>query len=592
MTARQSAAGRFRHRRPPRGPRARAALLGLLLCASLAPRAARTEEPGRELDVYFSRLEALGFSGTALVQRGPEVILRKGYGWADKSRGRAMTADDVVDLGSITKQFTAAAILRLEADGKLGTGDPITRFFKDVPPDKSGITLHHLLTHSAGLASDFAESDYEPVLRDEYVRRALASALLGPPGKRYAYSNAGFSLLAAVVELVSGKTYEAYLADRLFRPAGMTETGYKLPGWPPERIAHGYSGGDDWGTIISRLRPPDAPYWALRGNGGIHSTPADVARWHEALATDRVLPAAARRKLTTPYIDEDDTGKTQYAYGWVVERTSRGTRDIWHNGGNGIYSAELHRYVDEGVLVFVASTVAELNATPAFDTVQKIVFGEPHDIPPAAVRLSSESLKALAGRYHLDSGGDLTLEVEGESLTASLRGADAYAAWYGVVGEARAGLRALDERTGQVAGRALEGDYGPLVAAVGNAAQAEEVRRNEVQVMEERRSRLGAFRSHEVLGTAPVRDDVAATDVRLDFERGSVFNRYVWRGDRLLDVRAVPRLPALRLVPQSERELVAFDLRRGTGPRLRLEAGGSPLRLVTSAGERQAQRVR
>jgi CubicO group peptidase (beta-lactamase class C family) len=242
---------------------ARTALLGLLLCVSPVPRAARTEElriateePGRELDVYFSRLEALGFSGTALVRRGAEVILGKGYGWADKSRGRRMTAADVVDLGSIAKQFTAAAILRLEADGKLGTGDPITRFFKDVPPDKRGITLHHLLTHSAGLASDFAESDYEPVLRDEYVRRALASALLGPPGKRYAYSNAGFSLLAAVVELVSGKNYEAYLADRLFRPTGMTETGYKLPGWPrsgsPTAIPAATTGGR---SFLASVRP-------------------------------------------------------------------------------------------------------------------------------------------------------------------------------------------------------------------------------------------------------------------------------------------------------------------------------------------------
>jgi hypothetical protein len=300
-----------------------------------------------------------------------------------------------------------------------------------------------------------------------------------------------------------------------------------------------------------------------------------VARWHEALATDRVLPAAARRKLTTPYIDEDDSGKTRYAYGWVVERTSRGTVDIWHNGGNGVYSAELHRYVDEGVLVFVASTVAELNATPAFETVQKIVFGEPYDVPPVAVSLSAENLAALTGRYRLDSGSDVTLEVADEALTATLRGPEAYAAWYGVVGEARARLRALDERTGRVAGRALEGDYDPLVAAVGDVTAAEEVRRNEAEVMEDRRSRLGGFRGYEVLGTAPVRDDLAATDVRLDFERGSVFNRYVWRGDRLLDVRAVPRLPALRLVPQSERELVAFDLRRGTGPRLRLEAGGS-----------------
>jgi CubicO group peptidase (beta-lactamase class C family) len=501
-----------------------------------------------------------------------------------------MTAENVVDLGSITKQFTAAAILRLETDGKLGTGDAITRFFKEVPPDKRGITLHHLLTHSAGLTSDFAE-DYDPVLRDEYVRRALASKLQSRPGQRYAYSNAGFSLLAAVVELVSGKPYEEFLAERLFRPAGMTETGYKLPRWPEERIARGSSGGADWGTIIARLDPPDAPYWALRGNGGIHSTAADVARWHEALLGDRVLPAAARRKLTTPYIDEDETGKSQYAYGWVVERTPRGTVDIWHNGGNGVYSAELHRYVDEGVLVFVASTVAELGATPVFETVQKIVFGEAYDLPPPAARLAPGALATLAGRYRLESGGFVTLEAKDDALGASLVGPDAYAAWHAASAEARARLRGLDERAQKVAVRVCEGDYGPLAAAVGEEARADAVRKGEEEAMSERRSRLGPVKACAVLGTAPVRDGVDATDVRLDFERGSEFDRYVWRGDRLRAVRSVPRLPMVRLVPLSAREAIAFDLRQGTGPRLVFDPAGTVVRLVTAGGELTATRV-
>jgi CubicO group peptidase (beta-lactamase class C family) len=575
-----------------------AAQVGILLCAGLAPRAApAVERPivagdlGPRLDDYLSRLEALGFSGTALVQKNSSVILRKGYGWADKTINRRMTTENVVDLGSITKQFTAAAILRLEADGKLNTSDPITRFFKDVPPDKRRITLHHLLTHSAGLESDFAESDYEPVLRDEYVRRTLASALMSAPGEHYAYSNAGFSLLAAVVEIVSGRTYEGYLAEHLFRPAGMTETGYKLPRWPAERIAHGYSAGEDWGTIIARISPPEAPYWALRGNGGIHSTLTDVALWNEALATDRVLPATARRKLTTPYIDEDESGKTRYAYGWVVERTPRGTRDIWHNGGNDIYSAELHRYVDEGVFIFVASTVSELKATPAFDTIQRIVFGSPYEVPPLAVPLAPEKLSVLAGSYRLESGGAVALKAEGDVLMASLRGPDAYAAWYGAVGDALSRLRALAERTAGVAGRSFEGDYGPLVMAVG-PSRAEPVRKGEVEVMEARRSRLGRFRGYETLGAAPVRDDLVAADVRLDFERGSAFNRYIWKGERLVGVRSVPSLPALRLVPQSEREFIAFDIRRGSGPRLQLEAGGSELLLLTTTGALKAERVR
>lgn len=573
-------------------------LAGLLFSAGAQTDAGRDDAPvvtgelGRKLDDYLSRLEKLGFCGVALVQKQSEVVLRKGYGWADRGNDRRMGAGNVVDLGSITKQFTAAAILRLEADGKLATSDRISRFFKDVPGDKQGITLHHLLTHSAGLQSDFADSDYDPVLRDEYVRRALASKLMTTPGEHYAYSNAGFSLLAAIVELVSGRSYEAYLAEQIFKPAGMVETGYKLPRWPAERIAHGSTGGEDWGTIIARLDPPDAPYWALRGNGGIHTTLADVARWNEALATDRVLPKAARRKLMAPYIDEDESGKTQYAYGWVVERTPRGTRDIWHNGGNGIYSAELHRYVDEGVLIFVATTVAELGATPTFASVEKIVFGYAYELPPPSVPLSAEKAAALSGTYRFDAGGEVTLRLQGDVVTASLRGSDAYAAWYGASGEARTRLRELEKRTTVAAGRSFEGDFGPIAGAAADADTAEEIRKDEIHVMKSRRSRLGAFRGFEILGTAPVRDDIDATDVRVDFERGSAFNRYIWKGEGLVAVREAGSLPPLRLAPQSEMEFIAFDLQRGNGPRLRLEAGGSQLLLVTGTSEHKAERVR
>ena len=581
----------------------RATLVGLLLCFNLAPCALAADdgpvvagELGARLDAYLTRLESLGFSGVALVQKHSDVVLRKGYGWADKKDGLKMTTGNVFDLGSITKQFTAAAILRLEADGKLSTTDKITRFFKDVPPDKQGITLHQLLTHSAGLESDFADSDYAPVGRDEYVRLALASKLMTPPGEHYEYSNAGYSLLAAIVELTSGMSYEAFLAERLFKPAGMVETGYKLPHWPEARIARGSQDGKDWGTIIARISPPDAPYWVLRGNGGIHTTLHDVARWNEALYDDRVLPAAERVKLMSPYIDEDESGKTRYAYGWVVEKTARGTRDIWHNGGNDIYSAELHRYVDESVLICVGTTVAELKSTPVFATVEKIVFGQPYDLPPAAVQLPAASLAAPAGRYKLATGGELALKVEGERLALSLRGPDAYAAWYGAAGDDLAHLRALDKKAEGILSRSVTGDYAPLVAAAagdaGRGRDPEEVRKAEAELMADRRSRLGAFQRFEMLGTMPVRGDIAVTEAELVFEKGTVFNRYVWRGEHLLEVRGVPSLPTYRLVPQSESEFVAFDVRLGTGPRLRLEAGGTSLVLVTPAAELKTERVR
>src|SRR5262249_27224274 len=151
-------------------------------------------------------------------------------------------------IGSITKQFTAAAILKLQMQGKLSVRDPIAKYLPNVPQDKSAITLHHLLTHSAGLESGFGPGDFEAVTRDEIIKRALASKLRSAPGKQYHYSNAGYSLLGAIVEIVSGGGYEAFLHEHLFKPAGMAQTGYRLPKWSSERLAQGYGrGGQRWG---------------------------------------------------------------------------------------------------------------------------------------------------------------------------------------------------------------------------------------------------------------------------------------------------------------------------------------------------------
>jgi CubicO group peptidase (beta-lactamase class C family) len=165
-------------------------------------------DAGRALDEYLSRLERFGFTGGALAVRGKDVLLSKSYGLSDRARGARLTTDSVYNLGSITKQFTAAAILTLEMQGKLAVTDLASKYLDGVPADKAAITLHHLLTHSSGLESDFSPTDYDPVGREEYVQRALQSTLLFTPGEGYEYSNAGYSLLAAIVERGSGQPYE------------------------------------------------------------------------------------------------------------------------------------------------------------------------------------------------------------------------------------------------------------------------------------------------------------------------------------------------------------------------------------------------
>ena len=159
--------------------------LALVVLSSLvAPARAADGDLSSKLETYLGRLEKLGFSGTVLVAKDGKVVLEKGYGMADRERKIPMAADSVISIGSITKPFTAAAILKLEMAGKLRVEEPIGRFFPGAPPEKAAITIHQLLTHSAGLESDYGPTDYEAVSRDEIARRVFAAPLRTTPGRR------------------------------------------------------------------------------------------------------------------------------------------------------------------------------------------------------------------------------------------------------------------------------------------------------------------------------------------------------------------------------------------------------------------------
>ncbi len=538
---------------------------------------------GRRLDEYLSRLEALGYSGGVAVVKGGETVLLKGYGKADRQRGIPMSPDSVFSLGSITKPFTAAAILRLAELGKLKPSDPIGRFFEGVPEDKAGITFEHLLTHSSGLESDFSPTDYEPTTREEYVRRALASKLLFPPGQGYEYANAGYSLLAAVVEKTTGKDYEEALAELVLRPAGMAETGYKAPGWAEARVAHGYRDGEDWGTILRRIQDPGAPYWALRGNGGLHTTLADMVRWNAALQGDAVLTAASRESYVRPRVAEGPGARSHYAFGWAIEKTPHGTL-VQHNGGNGIYVAELLRFVDERVMIFLASTVAELKATPVVPALTAIVFGEPYELPPAVAALSPEALRARAGRYHAASGAEVAVRAVEGGLDIAASDPAGFALLAGVPAAERERYEHLGVRTADIAGRSFKGDPTGIHEALGGRLDLEQIRQQDAQLMRDRVERLGPYRGYAVVGSSPYAEGRVETAVRVDFERGSVYNRFLWGPrDGLVGLQAGPEPPGARYVPVSERDFVAFRLGGEGGPERRVSfegEGGSTVLVI------------
>jgi CubicO group peptidase (beta-lactamase class C family) len=335
----------------PRLNAATGVLAVALLLASCDAQEPAPEKQPEPAELFHASDVPDGSSGSLVATVDGEVVTCQGWGETDHETGAAAGCDTVYDIGSVTKQFTAAAVVKLQMQGRLRVTDSLSDYFIGVPVDKRGITVRHLLTHTAGLV-DALGDDYQPLTRSAMIAGAFASELRTRPGARYYYSNLGYSLLAAIIEKASGTGYEDYLAQELFAPAGMTQTGYVLPDWNPDAVAVEYDAKDrQQGRPDDHPWATDGPYWNLRGNGGLLSTAGDLGRWLLALEGDDVLDERAKADLFRPRVLEEPGGETRYAYGWVVAQTPFGTVN-WHNGGNGWAYAELSRLPGSGVGLF------------------------------------------------------------------------------------------------------------------------------------------------------------------------------------------------------------------------------------------------
>lgn len=293
--------------------------------------------------------------------RDGERVTCQGIGLADAREAVRAECSTVYDIGSVTKSFTAAAVMKLQMMGALDVHDPIRDHLGGAPADKRAITIHHLLTHTSGLPDQLGD-DYEPLSREDMVAGAMASELLSRPGAEHRYSNLGYSLLAAIVEEASAMGYEEFLAKHLFAPAGMTDTGYVRPRWSPGQVAVEHDRrGAARGAPFEHPWASDGPYWNLRGNGGLLSSARDMLRWHAALDGEDVLDQAAKDAMFSPHVAEDDSEDTHYGYGWMITSEPGYGRIAAHDGANERSLAVTARLLDEDVGVFWASNHAALD---------------------------------------------------------------------------------------------------------------------------------------------------------------------------------------------------------------------------------------
>ena len=396
-------------------------VVSLLAFLVPAPVRAAAQAPAGDvaalMDAYLAAAHKLErFSGSVLVAHKGKIVLSKGYGMANYELGVPNAPKTRFRLGSVTKQFTAMAVLELEAMGKLKVTDTVKTFFPDYPGGEK-ITVHHLLSHTSGIPNFTDLPDYvktqtlpSPVLQT--VERFKNLPLDFAPGEKYSYSNSGYVLLGAIIEKVTGGTYEAFLNENIFRPLGMKGSGYDRTALIiPDRAA-GYEFPDDAMANAAYL-DMSIPHAA----GALYSTVEDLYTWDRALYTDKLISKDALSRMFTPV-------KGNYGYGWMIGSFA-GHKTIRHGGGINGFTSDITRFPDDDACVIVLNNFTTGFTGEISTALAGYLFGQPVEVPKekSEVRLPAATLDAYPGRYKFEGiQAVIVVSREGDRLFIELPG--------------------------------------------------------------------------------------------------------------------------------------------------------------------------
>ena len=365
--------------------------------------------------------DAKTFMGAVLVARDGKVLLSRGYGHANMEWSIPNTPATRFRIGSVTKQFTATAILLLEERGRLSVDDPVKKHLPDAPAAWDAVTIRHLLTHSSGIPSFTSFPDYRSVKTfsttpEKIVASFRDKPLEFQPGEKWNYSNSGYVLLGHLIEKISGGTYERFIRENIFTPLGMTDSGYDLNRTVLPRRAAGYSPSPA-GPVNAEFIHMSVPH----GAGALYSTTEDLLRWSQGLFGGKVLSTASFEKMTTAF-------KSDYGFG-VAVRMLNGRRVIDHGGGIEGFNSMLSYHPDTKLTIAVLSN---LNGAAAAEIAGKLAAVAHGD----KVRLSSERkeitlapdvLARYVGVYELTPKVTMTIALADGRLTTQLSGQPAVA---------------------------------------------------------------------------------------------------------------------------------------------------------------------
>ena len=330
---------------------------------------------GDKVDKFVeAEMEKRQIAGVALkIIRDGKEIKTAAYGFANLELKSPAKLETVFEIGSVTKQFTAACILLLEQDGKLSVDDKISKHFPEIPPAWTNITLRHLLNHTSGIKSYTGLDGFEltkHLTQPQFLKALWELPLEFPPGDDWKYSNSGYSLLGYIIENASGKNYWDFLGERIVGPLGMSYTTNRQPSIVIPNRADGYEKTKD-GRIINR----DYDLTDVFAAGAIVSTVGDLAKWNATLDTEKVLSASSKAAMWTR--GKLNNGKSHdYGFGWRLD-PYQDHQNIGHSGSTSGFSASLQRFPDDKVTVILLCNSDEANvATNLAKTIASFYFKE------------------------------------------------------------------------------------------------------------------------------------------------------------------------------------------------------------------------
>ena len=382
-------------------------LLIFFIIASSSPEI-HSQDKAEKINSIMSKYADLGiFNGSVLVADKGKVIYEKGFGFANMEWKIPNTTETKFELGSVTKQFTAALIMQLVEDGRLNLDDKISDIL-DYYPKKNGsrITVHQLLTHTSGIPNytnspgfmqDLAYKNLSP---EELIMTFADQPLNFEPGSQFSYSNSGYIVLGAIIEKLTGKPYEQVLEDKIFKPLGMNNSGYThLDEIIPDRAA-GYDNHFNHYTNAAYLNM-SIPYSA----GALYSTVDDLFKWDQGLYGDKILSAESKQKMFTGYV-KDFKGK--YGYGWDVGKESIDDNGdsvsyIMHGGSIFGFNSLIARIPGNQQLIVLLNNTGASSLNEMYDNIRKILYGQPVKEP---VKPSVNQMAELIDQKGAEAGID------------------------------------------------------------------------------------------------------------------------------------------------------------------------------------------